>query len=512
MALQLDTTPLWKASPVRTFPPLSADIDVDVVVVGAGITGLTAAYLLAVAGKSVAVIDRRQCGAADSGHTTAHLTMVTDVRLTDLAKSFGENHAQAAWDAGLAAIHQIDTNIRNERIDCDFAWVDGYLYPAGGSDEDAELRAEAALAERLGFDASYVSRAPWLDVPAVRFANQARFHPQKYLDGLARGILSHGGQIFGESEATEFSNAPRFVEANGHRVRCGDFVIATHNPQVGIASMTRATLLQTKLALYTSYVVAARVKKDTVPDGLFWDTGDPYTYLRLEPQRDHDLVIFGGADHKTGQAPDTRECFERIEQALDALIPGAEITHRWSGQVIETADGLPYIGMLVDHQFVASGFAGNGMTFGTLGGMMAADAIAGRRNPWADLFDPGRTKIIGAAWDYLKENKDYPYYMIRDRFAGARSRSLRAVRRGSGQVLDLDGTLAAVYRDEAGSLEIRSATCTHMGCVVEWNQAEQTWDCPCHGSRFETDGTVLAGPAGSPLPEVPPGTASKANA
>jgi glycine/D-amino acid oxidase-like deaminating enzyme/nitrite reductase/ring-hydroxylating ferredoxin subunit len=508
MALQLDTTPLWKAVPVRTSPPLSSDIDVDVAVIGAGITGMTAAYLLAVAGRSVAVIDRRQYGAVDTGHTTAHLTMVTDKWLTDLAKSFGENHAQAAWDAGLAAIDQIDTIIRNERINCEFTWVDGYLYAADESDQEALLRAEAELAARLGFDADFVRHAPWLGAPAVRFSHQARFHPQKYLDGLARGILSHGGQIFGESEATEFSDSPRFVEANGHRIRCGEFVIATHNPQFGVASMKSMTLLQTKLALYTSYVVAARVKKDTVPDALFWDTGDPYTYLRLAPQDDHDLVIFGGADHKTGQVVDTRACFERIERALDALIPGAEITHRWSGQVIETVDGLPYIGTQVDHQFIATGFAGNGMTFGTLSGMMAADAIAGRRNPWTDLFDPGRTKIVGAAWDYVKENKDYPYYMIRDRFAGARSRSLRTVRRGSGQVLDLDGTPAAVYRDEAGSVEIRSATCTHMGCVVEWNQAEQTWDCPCHGSRFETDGTVLAGPAGSPLPEIPPGTES----
>jgi glycine/D-amino acid oxidase-like deaminating enzyme/nitrite reductase/ring-hydroxylating ferredoxin subunit len=438
--------------------------------------------------------------------------MVTDRRLTDLAKRFGENHAQAAWDAGLAAIHQIDTIIRHERISCEFAWVDGYLYPASGSEDGDGLREEAVLAARLGFDSDHVSQVPWLGRPGVRFANQARFHPQKYLDGLARGILSHGGQIFGETEAKAFSNAPRFVEANGHRIRCGDFVVATHNPLVGIASPKSANLLQTKLALYTSYVVAARVKKDTVPDVLFWDTGDPYTYLRLEPRNDHDVVIFGGADHKTGQAADTRVCFERLEQALHALIPGADITHHWSGQVIETADGLPYIGMLTDHQFVASGFAGNGMTFGTLGGMMAADAIAGRRHPWADLFDPKRTTIVGAAWDYIKENKDYPYYMIRDRFAGTRSRSLRAVGRGSGSVLDLNGTLAAVHRDEAGSVEIRSATCTHLGCVVEWNQAEQTWDCPCHGSRFETDGTVISGPAGSPLPEIASGTGQRENA
>ena len=210
----------------------------------------------------------------------------------------------------------------------------------------------------------------------------------------------------------------------------------------------------------------------------------------------------GGEDHKTGQEPDTERCYRRLEQRLTALVPGIELTHRWSGQVIETPDGLPYIGASADHQYAATGFSGNGLTFGTLAAMMTTDAILGRRNPWADLFDPGRKALGSGLWDYLKENADYPYYMIRDRFAGAQGRSLREVRRGEGKVIERNGQKAAVYRDAAGAVTIRSATCTHMGCLVAWNPAERTWDCPCHGSRFTPAGDVLAGPAETPLPAI----------
>jgi Rieske Fe-S protein len=248
-------------------------------------------------------------------------------------------------------------------------------------------------------------------------------------------------------------------------------------------------------------VVAARVPKGRVPDALFWDTADPYHYIRVEPGPEHDIVIFGGADHKTGQASDTRKCYDALERALEGLLGSVEITHRWSGQVVETADGLPYIGEHGAHQFAATGFAGNGMTFGTLSGMMAAEHVLGRRSPWRDLFDPAR-KTIGAAWDYLRENTDYPYYLIRDRFAGAETRSLRAVPRGAGRVVEHDGEQVAAARHADGSLTLVSAVCTHMGCLVDWNESERTWDCPCHGSRFAPDGAVLGGPAERPLPPV----------
>ncbi len=500
------TQPLWADSAdLPSYPKLRRDETVDVVVVGGGIAGLTAAYLLTLEGRSVAVVERDRCAQIDTGHTSAHLTMVTDLRLTELAKNFGRDHARAVWDAGLAAIAQIDAIIGDLGIDCEFAWVPGYLHAASGTPANEsvpQMRDETALARELGFDAEFVEQAPLVGGPAVRFAEQARFHPRKYLSAVAQAITDRGGMIFESSAATEFTNRPLSVKANGHTLTCQAIVLATHTPLVGNAGIVGAMLFQTKLALYTSYVIAGRVAKGRVPDALFWDTADPYHYLRIEAHRDHDVVIFGGEDHKTGQASNTNACFERLERTLASVIHGVDVTHRWSGQVIETPDGLPYIGETAAHQVAGTGFSGNGMTFGTLTGMMAADRIAGRPNPWTDLFDPGRKKVLGGAWDYIKENKDYPYYLIRDRFAGAEGRSVRQVPRGEGRVVELGGQKVAVYRDERGRVTKRSAVCTHMACIVDWNEAERTWDCPCHGSRFKPDGQVIAGPAESPLGKV----------
>jgi glycine/D-amino acid oxidase-like deaminating enzyme/nitrite reductase/ring-hydroxylating ferredoxin subunit len=505
MTTVTQTTPYWSETPFPRFARLEADTDVDVVVVGAGVTGLTAAYTLLRAGRSVLVMERGRCVTGDTGYTTAHLTMVTDTRLPELVKQFGNPHAQAVWDAGLSAIAQIDAIVREHRIDAGFEWVEGYLHlPTGETNSKArdELMREADLASELGFDATFMSEVPLAGTPGIRFDGQARVHPRRYLAGLAKAIVAAGGRIHEHTEAEEFASSPMSVKANGHRVTCRDLVIATHNPLVGVAGVTGAALFQTKLALYSSYVVAGRVPKGVVPDALWWDTADPYHYLRVDPHRDYDLVIFGGEDHKTGQAGDTEAHYRRLEKALAALAPGIELTHRWSGQVIETPDGLPYIGSTAEHQYAATGFAGNGMTFGTLAGVMIAERILGHPNPWTELFDTGRKAIRHGFWDYLKENKDYPYYLIRGRFAGAEARSTREVQRGEGKVLERDGQKVAAYRDTDGSVTLRSAICTHMGCVVGWNPAEKTWDCPCHGSRFQPDGKVISGPAESPLPEA----------
>jgi glycine/D-amino acid oxidase-like deaminating enzyme/nitrite reductase/ring-hydroxylating ferredoxin subunit len=500
------TTPYWSTS--ATFPQfakLAEDVVADVVVVGCGVTGLTAAYLLAKAGKRVVALERDRCVETDTGHTSAHLTMVTDTRLTELVKRFGRDHAQAVWDAGLAAIAKIDDIVREHDIDAGFEWVDGYLHPPLGddaSDQPEHLKADARLAGELGFDAEYLESLPLVGRPGVRFADQARIHPRRYLAGVANAFMALGGRIHEHSEADEFCDDPRGVKANGHTVTCEDMVIATHNPLVGLTGLAGATLFQTKLALYTSYVMAGRVARGVMPDALWWDTADPYHYLRVEPQRDHDVVIFGGEDHKTGQQDDTAACYRRLEARLSAIIPDVEATHRWSGQVIETPDGLPYIGKSAEHQYAATGYAGNGLTFGTLAGIMISDAILERSNPWAELFDPGRKALTRGLWDYVKENVDYPYYMIRDRFAGAEGQSLRAVKRGQGKIIERNGAKVAAYRDEAGGVALRSAICTHLGCVVGWNTAERTWDCSCHGSRFKPTGDVISGPAEAPLSEV----------
>jgi glycine/D-amino acid oxidase-like deaminating enzyme/nitrite reductase/ring-hydroxylating ferredoxin subunit len=504
----LDTTPFWAADVSGPeFPPLDHDEHTDVVVVGGGITGLTAAYLLATAGKRVVLLERARLAEIDTGHTTAHLTMVTDTRLTELADRLGRSHAQAVWDAGLAAIHQIDAIVQARGIDCGFAWVDGFLHAPIGTPRDDQAEAfqkEAALARELGFDVTFVDDVPFAGGPGWRADGQARFHPRQYLAGLAAALQMAGGRIYERSAVETFSDAPLGVTANGFAVTADDVVIATHNPLAGLASLPMATLFQTKLALYTSYALAARVPAGRVPDALWWDTATPYRYLRIAPAGDHDVVILGGEDHKTGQAPYTPACYATLEAALRALLPDATVVARWSGQVIETPDGLPYMGPMADHQYAATGFSGNGLTFGTLGGMLCADAILGRANPWADLFEPGRKALGRSLWDYAKENTDYPYYLARDRFARVEGRSLREVKRGTGKILALDGQTVAAYRDEEGVLSVRSATCTHMGCRVAWNAAERTWDCPCHGSRFSPYGQVISGPAEAPLPPIEP--------
>lgn len=500
-----DTTPYWSTSTFPLYPKLADDAQADVVVVGGGITGLTAAYLLAKAGKRVVVLERGRCAATDTGHTSAHLTMVTDTRLHELVGTLGRDHAQAVWDAGLAAIERIEFIVGKHQIDCAFERVNGYLHTPGPGLDPEEIRIlekEAATASDLGFDAALVDNVPLVGGAGVRFEHQARFHPRRYLAGVARALIGAGGHIYEHSAAEEFSTDPLSVKVNGHMLSCEDLILATHNPLVGVQNVVGATWSQTKLALYTSYVIAGRVPRGTVPDALFWDTADPYHYLRVETHRDHDYVIFGGEDHKTGQIRETDDCYKRLEAALTSRLRGIEITHRWSGQVIETPDGLPFIGQTADHQYAATGFAGNGMTFGTLAAMVTSDAILGRSNPWSELFDPGRAAIHRGLWDYVKENADYPYYLIRDRFAGAEGRSLRSVKRGEGKVIDRNGTTVAVYRDDRGATTVRSATCTHMGCVVAWNAAERTWDCPCHGSRFKPSGDVISGPAESPLGEV----------
>jgi len=507
-----ETGSYWSDNtPAPRFSALKEDIAVDVLVMGAGITGITAAYLLMRAGYTVALVDKGRCLSGDTSNTTAHLTCVTDTLLSDLVDDFGRDHAQAVWDAQLAAVDTIDRIVWREQIKCQFSWVPAFLFnPSAATgrpdqeDQSIDLAKEAALASELGFDAEYIASAPFLNTPAVRFDNQAKFHPRKYLVALLRLLANANGcRVFEDTNVSEIDGTPITATTDGGaRIHCEHVFIATHVPLQGKAGVLPATILQSKLAPYSTYVVGGWVPRGTVPEALFWDTGDPYDYLRVDRRHDHDYIIFGGEDHKTGQVEQTGECFSRLEQRLKMLLPEISLTHRWSGQVIETNDGLPYIGETAERQFAATGFAGHGMTFGTLSAMMFVDYLTGEKNPWADLFDTGRTKVKGGLWDYIKENKDYPYYLIRDRFAGAGGRSLRSIARGHGKVIEVNGQPAAVYRGLDSQIHVRSATCTHIGCYVHFNDAEHTWDCPCHGSRFKVNGDVLAGPAEKPLEPV----------
>lgn len=500
-------TSVWLDSQrLPKFPFVKTGVTVDVIVVGGGITGVTAAYLLKRAGLKVALLEREHCGGVDTSYTSAHLTCVTDLRLHKLAAKFGEAHAKATWDAGYAAIDQIAANIENENIACDFKWVPGYLFAAlnGEEQETKFLKRDAALARKFGFSAEVIEAVPYFAPPGIKLAHQALFHPLKYLRGLLGKIPGKGSHVFEQSEAAEFTDKPLTVHARGQKIRGRYLVLATHTPLMGKSGLLSATLFQTKLALYTSYVLGAKLPAGLLPEALFWDTNDPYHYLRVERRRGFDYLIFGGEDHKTGQEPDTEAPYARLGSKLREWIPKAKVDHRWSGQVVETNDGLPFIGETAESQFVATGFAGNGMTFGSLSGMMAVDAVLKRQNPWAELFSPHRKKLRGGTWNYLKENKDYPYYLVRDWMAGAEAKSVKAVKRGQGKILNLNGRKVAAYRDDEGEVTLCSAVCTNLKCIVAWNPAEHTWDCPCHGSRFKPTGEVMAGPAEEDLPKIEP--------
>ncbi|HZZ28547.1 MAG TPA: FAD-dependent oxidoreductase [Pirellulales bacterium] len=498
----MKTEPLWQAIRRPRFPQLKQDASFDVVVVGGGITGITTAYLLKKAGKKVCLLEHRRIGSVDTGLTTAHLTYVLDLRISKLVSTFGERVASLVLEAGALAVDMIESIVNEEHIDCDFKRVPGFLTAPFRQATDRRLKKDAQAASKLGFPARYLEQVPYFDIPGVQFPNQAKFHPLKYIYALAKRIDGGGSAIFENSKVSEIREKPLRAVANDFQVKAKYLVIATHVPITGKTGIVSATLFQTKLYPYTSYVLGAKVPKNYLPEASFWDTSDPYYYLRVESGKTYDYVIFGGNDHKTGQAPNTAERFRDLKKTLLRIIPRANVDRQWSGQVIETNDGLPYIGETEKRQFVATGFAGNGMTFGTLAARMARDAALGKENPWKQLFAVDRKKIRGGTWDYLAENVDFPYYFLKDRLTPAEGDSVSQVKAGEGKILKLDGQRVACARDAEGKIHAVSAHCTHLGCIVHWNKAESTWDCPCHGSRFQVDGSVLAGPAESFLEPV----------
>lgn len=493
--------PFWLDTPTAAFPPLAEDVSVDVAIVGGGLTGVSAAYLLRKAGQRVALLERDQLARLDTGHTTAHLTFVTDLRLRELVDRFGVEKAKAVWEAGRTAIRTIEQIASSEGIDCEFERAPGYLHAPLTGERDDTLAEEARSACALGFEAEFVKAVPVIQRPGVRFANQAVYHPLKYVAELAQRIPGSGSYVFEHSEVTAIEQGDGVirVSANGGTVSCQRVVIATDVPLTGLANLVNATLFQTKIAPYTSYAIGAHLPKGVAPQGCFWDTSDPYYYLRIKHYPTWDQVIFGGLDHKTGQVEHSCERFERLKGVLHSILPETRVDRHWSGQVIESADGLPFIGEISPGQFVATGFSGNGMTFGTVSAMMAVDWVTGRPNPWSELFDPKRKWLSGGALTYLRENADYPYYMVKDRLSRPEDGGLASLSPGTGKVMIVDGRRVAAYRDHEGGVTLLSPVCTHLGCIVHWNEAESTWDCPCHGSRFRPKGEVLAGPAETPL-------------
>ena len=484
----------WMDVAPLPFPPLEADVRADVCVVGAGIAGLTTAYLLGRKGKSVVLIEDGTIGSGMSSRTTAHLSNAIDDRYHELERLHGEDGAKLACASHTAAIEAIEAIVAQEGIDCDFTRLDGYLFLPPGAAPD-ELLDEYRAALRAGVGGlEWVDRAPIPDCDTgrcLRFPRQGQFHPMKYMNGLAAAIVREGGRIHGGVHAEEIhgGDAPHVKTASGHRIDCGDVVVATNTP------ISDRVAIHTKQAPYITYVVAARVPPGSVANALFWDTADPYHYVRLD-RAGGELLIVGGQDHKSGQADDGERRFAALERWLRQHFPMAlELTHRWCGQVMEPNDHLAFIGRDPgkEHVYIATGDSGMGMTHGTIAGIVITDLIHGSAVPWAKLYDPSR-KMLGAAKEYAKENANVAWQYT-DWIRSGEVDSAADIPAGQGAVYRRGVHKIAAYRDKDGTLHEMSAACTHLGCPVNWNAADNTWDCKCHGSRFDAFGEVVSGPA-----------------
>jgi glycine/D-amino acid oxidase-like deaminating enzyme/nitrite reductase/ring-hydroxylating ferredoxin subunit len=486
--------PLWMGGTARpAFDPLAKDITTDICVVGGGIAGLTTAYLLAEAGRAVALCEQGQIAGGESGRTTAHLATALDDRYLRLEKIHGVEGAKLAAQSHGAAIDEIERLIGKLGIDCDFQRLNGYLFLAHG-DSRGTLHDELAAARRAGLAVKLLGNAPLAPFetgPCLEFENQGQFHPVHYYWALAEAIAKAGGRIFERTRVRDIETGGtpfHLVTDWGHRITAKSLVIATNAP------ITSRLMIPVKQAGYRSYVVAARIPAGSLESALYWDTGDPYHYARIQPgQAEFDYLIVGGEDHKTGQANDAEERYARLERWMRERFPAGLTEFRWSGQIMETVDGLAFIGRQQEELFLATGDSGHGMTHGTIAGMLLRDLILGRDNPWAELYSPSRLPL-GSVPKLVRETLNFaPKYGMW--LTPGEVKSIDEVPPGSGRVVREGVRKIACFRDDVGRVKACSAVCPHLGCVVAWNEGEKTWDCPCHGSRFDTAGRVINGPA-----------------
>lgn len=494
------------SAPGISFTPLDRHLNVEVVIVGAGIAGITTAYLLGKAGHKVAVVEDGNIGSGETGRTTAHIVNALDDRFSILEEYFGEQNAKLAAESHTAAVDLIEQIVRQERIDCDFERLDGYLF-LHPSDELNSLKVDLQAAHKSGLtDVTMVDRAPISSFdtgPCLRYPRQAQFHPMKYLNRLAEKIVENGGRILTGTHALSFDKEG-ITANNDLRVDAKHIVVTTNSPVNDLVTM------HTKQGPYRTYVIALRVRRGYIPHVLLWDTGDqnvkpyPYHYIRLQQlNKSNDLLIVGGEDHKTGQADDWDHRFKELETWTRQRFPKAgKVLYRWSGQVMEPIDSLAFIGRNPgdENVYISTGDSGNGMTHGTIAGILISDLILQKSNPWAEVYDPSR-KTLGAASEFIEENlnvmKQYTDWVQKGDI-----QSLNQLRRGQGAIIKEGLNPIAVYRDKSGKLYSSSAVCVHLGCIVQWNGEEKTFDCPCHGSRFTYEGKVVNGPANKDLESV----------
>lgn len=500
----------WLKSDLKpiAFEKLKNDIVTDILVVGGGIAGLTTAYCLIKEGFKVVLVEDGFIGSGETGRTTAHLTNALDDRYFELEKSFDQAIAKLAAQSHTAAIEWIENTIKNNNIDCNFKRVDGYLF-SHPSDSTETLQQEFDATQRAGLLTEFINSTPSIspeqDSWCIKFPNQAQFHILRYMKGLSDAFIQSGGRIYTQTRAENISKEG--ATANGFNIKANHIVVATNTPINDWVDM------HTKQWPYRSYVIAAKIPKGKLPYSLWWDTGDqnskwlskPYHYVRLEEFNEQfDMLIAGGEDHRTGQADDEHineeDRYINLEGWTRKHFPAMEkVEFRWSGQVMEPIDSLAYIGKNPgdDNIYIITGDSGNGMTHGTLGGMIINDIITGKENPWIKMYSPSRISLK-ATPDYLHEVGNM-VAQYADWFTPEDIKQTEELKTGEGAIISSGIKKIAVYRDDNNELHACTAVCPHLGAILQWNADEKTFDCPMHGSRFTTHGKVINGPASSDL-------------
>ena len=475
------------------FDRLEGEVEADVAVLGGGLVGITTALMLQEDGQDVVLVEADRLGAGVSGHTTAKVSSQHGLKYATLRSKYGPDAAHTYGQANQVALEWMARRVKESDIDCDFRRQPSFAYvPAGESTSDVED--EAAAAAEAGLPASLDESVP-LPYPvaaAVRFDEQAEFHVRKYLGALMEQFVAAGGRAFERSRASQVdSGDPCLVRLPGGMVRAGRVVVATHYPFLD------RSLAFARVHPQRSYAVLCRVKRPP-PPGMFLSASSPTRSIRAVPINGEELLMVGGEGHKTGTGGDTRQRYDALRRFADEHWGVESVEYQWSSQDNSSIDELPLIGRVtpLDSKLqMATGFDKWGMTGGTAAAMILTDACAGREHEWASLFDPRRLNLRAAATSAVKENSETGYRMVRDRVVNRGSRPIEELAPGEGDIVDHRGSKVAGYRGDDGELVAVSTRCTHLGCQVNWNSAERSWDCPCHGSRFAPDGRVLQGPA-----------------
>ena len=499
-----ETRSLWLATgPTTDYPPLDRGVGADVAVLGAGIVGVLAALLLRRQGLEVVVVDQSRVGSGVTGYTTAKVSSLHGLTYERLRSRFGVDGARAYGEANEAGIARIAGLVDELGIDCDFRRRPNYTY-AATNDDASKVEGEAAAAVAAGLPASFVHDVPlpFETAGAVRFEDQAEFHPTKFLAAVAEAFVREGGLLFENTRALKLRDgAPCRVETTGGAITADHVVVATHFP------FPDRGLFFARQHPERSYCIAARTG-DVPIDGMFISASPPTRSIRWHPLAGEELLIVGGEGHKVGQDGPTKDRYRTLEEFAYRHFDVREVAYRWSTQDNIPADGVPFVGKLTPRSrgsYTATGFRKWGLAMGAAAAEILTDAIVGRDNRWSEFFDTGRLNARASATDLVKENANAGYHFFADRVTRRRRDSAADLAPGEGKVVSRRGRQLAVSKDLDGRVQAVSARCTHLFCIVNWNDAERTWDCPCHGSRFAMDGSVLQGPAVNPLErkEVP---------